>query len=313
MIKRLDIKEFSDMTGVDESEFSEAVRKEIALADLKYKILSGQDRDMIILDILKRIDSGQLKSSGSHRKPDWESGWAENLKRFKETGDPSQLAPAYFKPYQVLRLSGDYVMPVTENFIQKFHNIFCRIIFEKYLSGVSCIYEFGCGTGQNVILLAGIFSDKMIYGMDWASSSISIIETLSDRYKNIKGRLFDMFNPDYDMGISNKSAVLTIHSMEQLGSDYSAFLDFLLKKSPSICLHIEPIAELYDNEKLIDYLAARYHNARGYLSGFLSTLKELQRNGIIEIIKIKRAYFGSAYDEGYSIVIWKPLKDGLRR
>jgi hypothetical protein len=51
----------------------------------------------------------------------------------------------------------------------------------------------------------------------------------------------------------------------------------------------------------------RYHSDRGYLGGFLPYLKNLEAHKKIEIIKVKRMYFGSLYHEGYTCVIWKPL------
>ena len=37
------------------------------------------------------------------------------------------------------------------------------------------------------------------------------------------------------------TAVITIHSMEQLGNSFSPILDYLLYKKPGIVFHIEPI------------------------------------------------------------------------
>lgn len=70
---------------------------------------------------------------------------------------------------------------------------------------------------------------------------------------------------------------------------------------------MEPLLDLYDETNLVDALAIRYHRKREYLFGFLPHLKNLAALGKIEIMEIRRLYFGSLYHEGYSYVAWRPL------
>lgn len=303
-VRTLTVKDFSDMLGEPESGFSRGAKDLIAQTDLRYEIISGEERDQIILDILKRIESSDLKVSGSHRKEDWEAGWSENLQGFVGRGDISELVPKYFKSSQILRIFRNYVRPLTDDFIFRFHSVFCRLIFEKYLSDVDSIWEFGCGTGHNLVLLSEMYPYKEIHGLDWASSAIDLIKNLSKKHANVRGRTFDMFNPDYELDIPSNSAVITIHSLEQLGTNYGSFLDFVLKKSPVLCINIEPVLELYDENNLLDYLAVMYHRKRGYLENYLNTLYRFEKEKKIEIKKVKRAFLGSTYDEGYSLMIW---------
>ena len=89
------------------------------------------------------------------------------------------------------------------------------------------------------------------------------------------------------------------------------FIDFLLEKKPEICLHIEPIAELLNEENLVDYLSILYFKKRNYLSGFLLKLRELEEAGKIKIHMAKRTFIGSLYIEGYSVIAWSPVFDRL--
>lgn len=95
-------------------------------------------------------------------------------------------------------------------------------------------------------------------------------------------------------------------ALEQVGLRHRAFVDYLLGQQPAICVHMEPLLELYDENCLIDHLAVRYHCKRGYLTGFLAYLRELADAGRIRIIDTRRMYFGSLYHEGYSFVVWQP-------
>jgi hypothetical protein len=60
-----------------------------------------------------------------------------------------------------------------------------------------------------------------------------------------------------------------------------------------------------EDSSLFDYVAARFSLARNWLRGFLPRLRELESQGVIEILKVKRT-IGSFYHHGYSIAIWRP-------
>jgi hypothetical protein len=93
--------------------------------------------------------------------------------------------------------------------------------------------------------------------------------------------------------------------MEQLGSNFEPFLQYLLSNPVSLCLHLETIKELYDDRYLTDYLALKFDSKRGYLSGFLPRLQELEREGRVEILRAQRIFFGSLYHDSYSLIVWK--------
>ena len=68
---------------------------------------------------------------------------------------------------------------------------------------------------------------------------------------------FDMLSPPDSYQIAENSGVFTSGSLEQLGSDYEPFLEFPLKKYPRVCVHWEPLHQLYDQTNLFDYVAAQ--------------------------------------------------------
>jgi cyclopropane fatty-acyl-phospholipid synthase-like methyltransferase len=169
------------------------------------------------------------------------------------------------------------------------------------------IYEFGCGSGFNLVALAQLYPNKVLHGLDFVSSSVEIVNKLAQLYGwNMAGHLFDMRSPDENLEIAGNSAVVTIGTIEQLAGDFEPFLQFLLRRSPALCIHIEPTIELYDEDNLLDYLAAKFHRKRGYTEGFLPRLQQLADRGQIEIVKIKRLFFGSLLMEGYNVLIWRP-------
>tara|TARA_Y100001960_G_C14014382_1_gene512937 strand:- start:159 stop:506 length:348 start_codon:yes stop_codon:yes gene_type:complete len=98
--------------------------------------------------------------------------------------------------------------------------------------------------------------------------------------------------------------ILTIHGLEQIGTEYESLLSFLLEQHDQLIFHIEPLLELYDLSSNFDMLAAAYHRHLGYLEGYLPALKKLERNGVIKILECKRLGIGDKWHEAYGLVIW---------
>jgi len=215
------------------------------------------------------------------------------------------LVPKY-NHHRVLRLHGDYVRVADPGFEYAVYEALRHFCFRRWFPGVQRVVEFGCGTGTSLMLLAGIFPHLQLCGLDWAESSQRILAQLARQHGvAIEGKRFDMFAPDA-IALGTGTGVLTSAALEQLGCGYWPLLERVLAGRPSICLHIEPLLELYDGS-LFDDVARRYHVRRNYLRGFVPRLQELQRQGRIEILELRRTGLGSFFHEGYGIVVWRPL------
>ena len=91
---------------------------------------------------------------------------------------------------------------------------------------------------------------------------------------------------------------LTVGSLEQVGSNWGNFLNFMLDVRPKRSIHIEPIVEFYDSKNEVDKLAIQYHIKRGYLNGFFNGVSELD-----ELKFYQRIPFGNTYNEGFNIIV----------
>ena len=105
----------------------------------------------------------------------------------------------------------------------------------------------------------------------------------------------------------NEAAVITVHSMEQLGTTHHGILDLLLTQFPKLVLHLEPLEELYDKNSLFDQMAMTHHRQREYLSGYLTRIRQLAAEGRVELIVERRLNFGSTWHEAYSLLVWRPV------
>lgn len=304
----LDVEGFASLFGISPDDFTAGERRIIAERDFRYRRFESTERDATLLLVLKRIESGDFRPSGRVRHTDWEKGWEENLARFVRSGfDLNELVPRYVRPNQPVRLNREYVMPLDPSFELNFYTVLRQWLFRTYLSEGSAIYEFGCGTGYNLALLAGIYPGKKLYGLDWAGSAVELVNRIGQAHGfNLTGLRFDMFSPDTSLQIEPGSMFLTMNSLEQLGDEHEKLIRFFLDKRPSACVHAEPFYEYYDEENLVDYVAMKYHGKRKYLTGYVTRLRQLEREGKIEILCSRRIPFGSLFHEGYSLLVWKP-------
>jgi len=281
----------------------ENIKKE----DFRYRKPDSTERDYILLNILKRINSGDMWVSGSDKKYIWEKGWTENAQEYKKKRDVSALMPKFLQSRKILRLNREYIQPLDHKFEFNVIDVYRRWAFQKYFKDVKAIYEFGCGSCQHFPVLAELFLEKEFHGLDWTVASTKIIETLvKDKGWNITGHVFDLYSPDDSIALDKTCGVFTVGTMEQLGQNFEPFLQFLLRKRPAVVMHIESIRELYDDKYLTDYLAIQYDKKRNYLEGYLNRLRKLELEGKIHIINTQRILFGSMYHDSYSLLVWKP-------
>lgn len=287
---------------------SSCVKDRIKKYDLRYLGVTPEERDSCVKKIVSILLSEDLMYSGEHRHEQWEKGWGQNLDELSKTSASDAIMPRYFGKYEINRLRQKFIRPVSENFEYNMLGVILDWLFDKYLKDYKHIYEFGCGTGHNLVRLRSFNTDAYLWGLDWAESSQTMINkyALFNSDKKLFAHKFDYFNPDFSFKFKKDSAIYTVASLEQIGTKYHPFVDYVLENKPSICIHVEPVEELLDEGNLLDYLSIRYFKKRKYLSGYLTYLKDLESKGKVKIIKAQRNYVGSFFIEGYSVVIWAP-------
>jgi hypothetical protein len=301
--------DFAHIFGTIEEEIYSSCNGSLAEKDWRYRPFSGKERDAVLLQVLKRIEKDRQVIGAPERSGAWEKGWSENLQDFVGgNGELAAITPKFIRPCQIVRLKQEYVQTASSNFERDFIDVLRDWVFRHYFSKYDAIYEFGSGSGFNLVALARLFPDKEIVGSDFVPSSCNLINEIAKRHKlHLQGFLFDMIHPDSAFQIKPESAVFTSGAIEQLAGRFESFLQFLIKKTPSVCLHIEPVVELYDPENLEDHMAITFHRKRGYTEGLLPRLVELDTLGTVELLNVKRIYFGSMMMEGYNLIAWRPI------
>lgn len=278
-------------------------------ANTTYREPTRKEYEEYILYVLKKIAAPGITRSRKENLEAFERGWRENLELLMKSGvSATSLKPKYFRPNKFLRYEKKLVVSENLDLEYDLFNLSRHIMFSKYLRPYKNIYEIGCGSCQNLLLLSELFPTKNLYGLDWTSASAEIAKLLASALgKNIEGIIFDMLEPPDDAVLERDSAVITIHSLEQIGTQHGKLLSFILKTKPSIVLHYEPIVEFYDDDNLLDYLALMYSRKRNYLSGFYTALSSLQRDGKARIVEARRLHLGGVIHDSSSLIVWKPM------
>lgn len=296
---------FAKIFNDEESNFPLLLQQTIKEFNFEYRIVEGKEYEEAISKIEKTLESN-LKVSGPHRINDWEKGWGEHLSEFNRDGF-NNLVAKFSMQGEYIRLQGDLIKPESNSFEEDFVAVIRAYLFNKYFKRIKTFYEFGAGTGVNLVAASEILPKVKLVGLDWTDSSTAIMNLLREKLKiNLFGKKFDLFNPDKKYRLEKNCGVLTIGTLEQLGNNFKPFINYLLENKPNICIHLETLYELYDENNLLDYLARKYLEKRNYLTGFLPYLQQLQAKRKIEILEIRRT-FGSFYHEGYTYIVWKPL------
>ena len=123
---------------------------------------------------------------------------------------------------------------------------------------------------------------------------------------SITGLRYDFFKPEPNLPLDQDSIVITFGALEQTGDQWHKLVSDWIRAKPKVIINVEPIAELYDSNSLIDHLGLLYHRKRKYLNGFLSFLINLHDSKLINSLEFKKGCVGGRYMNGWNIIIWKP-------
>lgn len=276
---------------------------------LEYQEVDQYAEENLIQSINSEIDRKIFEVAGPHRLPVWESGWGENYEEYKNSNDVSHLIPKYFSKYKVNRLCQKFIVAESFNFEINILRALQHWIFSSYLMESQVIYEFGCGTGHNLLFLNEILPGRKIVGLDWSNSSQRILELVSQRNPKIKleWNRFDYFSQENELEIEPEASFVTVASLEQIGDSFTSFVNFVLLNKPKIVIHIEPFPDLLDPMNPVDVTSLRYMRLRNYIEGYFQYLKSLENQGRVRIITFRRSFVGSKYVDGYTLLIWQVL------
>jgi hypothetical protein len=274
-----------------------------------YKILKNKDKELAIIDTVKKINNENRIVTSKNRKRIWEKGWLDINNNFKKKRSATSLIPQFYSKRKNLyfRLNGKFIKS-SKFFEFNMIDIYRSWYFSKYLKNIDNIYEFGAGSGHNLIRLSDIFPKKKIYASDFSKNSVKLLKNVSN-YKNYNWSCFqfNMKNINKKIILKENSAIFTSGSIEQLSGNIDNFIKFILKNKPRICIHIEPMPQLFNNN-IEDFLSVQALKKKKYSINFLDKIKKLELNNKIKILKLLKSPFGSQLIDGMNLLVWKILR-----
>ena len=311
MKKKVKISDLQKSFDCSDDELSKSLIEKFNNTNLNYETIEGEDLEKLYIEIVEKIISDKQIIGDISRTQVWENGWKENLDSYNSNPqDFETLIPKFIRPGKPIRFFRNYIKPDNEMFELDYFSIYRQWLFEKYFNDYDNIYEFGCGTGFNLLELSKIYPNKSLYGSDFVQSSVDLVNLIGKKNSiNLQSELFDLINPNFEYEIKPNSLICTFGALEQIDSKFENFLKFIFEKKPSLIIHTEPVLELYDTNNFHDFLAYSFQKKRGYTNRYLPYLKNLSENNQIDLIKVKRLEFGSTMMEGFNLIVWKLKND----
>ena len=292
---------------------SDYVLEKIHGYGFEHSMVTHKKSQEAVLDMVKAVYHDALPVSGPARHPVWEKGWGENLAYFDPIWAGRELAkPRYYNKFPIVRWQGDLYVPRSEDYEHNMLAIIQDWVFDKYLRQMGTVMEFGCGTGHNLFRVRDVNPAARLVGLDWAQSAVKFVglQAMAGAYGPGPAHSvpFDFFNPQ-PVIMYPDTAFVTVAALEQVGTNWKPFFDFVMKSQPKIVIHIEPIEEVLDPDVLLDHLCLGYFKKRGYLSGWLRHLKLSHELNKITLHEVRRTHIGSKFIEGYTVVAWSPCPE----
>ena len=197
-----------------QEKLSDEFKKRIDQREIYCYEASEEEKESCILKCVKAIISENLVEAGEHRREQWEQGWNENLEILNESlqkapDDKSVIAstiPKYYGKYDYCQLNQQFVRVGSRDYEHHVLSVLVEWVYERLLKGCRNIYEFGCGTGQNLLTLRELIKEysrnTKLYGLDWTEASQSIIKAIGGGTRALSDIISTIFTQTMTSGLS---------------------------------------------------------------------------------------------------------------
>ena len=273
----------------------------------RYKLVRVTSSELPIIESNLKNLIEKFANTRSRNIQKWETGWKENLIEVINSKDFERaLIPKYLTKSKYLRVNGQYYKAPHVNDVPLIHyDVIASLLRKLPKIDFDKIVELGAGSCNNAKLINDLFPSTPLLLTDWSSVSISIANHLNTIISSkISGAFYDFFALENTVDLAN-CLVITVHSLEQIGSDMS-ILERILEKKPKLILNIEPIVEDYKTTSELGSLMIELHNQREYFTGFPSWLSAKAHSKKIRILQSGKVSIGTEISEPYSFYIWEP-------
>ena len=136
---------FSELLGIKNKDLPKSCIDFIECNNFSYSNITGLDKEDLLLEVLKNINSNKFTISNEERAGEWNDGWRQNLDDLIATSDVGALDPKYYRGSDYFRLKKSYIKGDNKQMDYEFFKLLRLWLFHEYVKNYSHIYEFGCG------------------------------------------------------------------------------------------------------------------------------------------------------------------------
>lgn len=177
-------------------------------------------------------------------------------------------------------------------------------------TNLKTVVETGCGTGVNLFYLYLYSEIERFRGGEICSNAVELGNRISRKFE-IDGEFLPFnYQEKSDLerltGQLDDYLLITCHSIEQIQVRETNFIENVLSlpNPPRLVIHFEPV--VWNDDSLMSRLCKRYAEKNKYNLDLLETVKNFESENRLEILDIKKRYFGLSAFNPTTIVCWQP-------
>jgi SAM-dependent methyltransferase len=183
-------------------------------------------------------------------------------------------------------------------------------IIATYTGDEKDIVELGCGAGGNLFVLYCANIWKNFLGFDISQNAIDIAKKVAEHFKtnSIRFGVMDLTDSAaQEWETLRGKTVFTYYCLEQLNQFTGPIINSIIKSGAKRVIHIEPTTEmlnLFDIKDLVNFV---YIIRQDYQRSLIKTLKKLELQGKVRILKTERPYYSPSIKHDPTLVVWEPV------
>ena len=191
-----------------------------------------------------------------------------------------------------------------------------RLILNEVLPHIVAaghLVELGAGYGSQLLKIAALpeLSHAGFTAGEYTKTGVDCIKLLAERQSllHVNAVQCDLNSLNLSsFAIPSRAVFMTCWTMAYLKGFPRSAIEEILRKKPSMVIHVEPIFEHWSNSSLLHLMWKKYVKINDYNQTFMTELKEYETAGAIKIIEERPHVFGPNPLAPVSIVKWVPCE-----
>ncbi len=209
----------------------------------------------------------------------------------------------------VAKIGDNRLVRITQRDYYEFRLKRLQDVLSIYLEEDDQLVELGCGCGTNIFSLTLAKRWQSLSGFDISPKGVQAAREAASHFQlgNVHFDLLDLTDSGAEQFAALEgSGVFTYYCFEQLKYVTRTVLENIVRARPRRVVHIEPTFELLKWTSLADWATRLYVMRMDYQNNLYRTLRELEKEGRVRILDVKRLYYGPTHRNDPTLICWEP-------